>query len=48
MRSQLHSAYPLEVGAYTGLGLVERDDYDEDDINHRQLQSRARRLAWVR
>jgi hypothetical protein len=29
------SAYPIEVGAYAQLtGLVERDDYDEDDIDH--------------
>jgi hypothetical protein len=37
------SAYPIEVGAYAQLtGLVERDDYDEDDINHCQTYNHER------
>jgi hypothetical protein len=35
------SAYPIEVGAFAQLtGLVERDDYDEDDIDHSDSYNR--------
>jgi hypothetical protein len=36
------SAYPLEARSAQLTGLVERDDYDEDDINHRQTYNHER------
>jgi hypothetical protein len=37
------SAYPIEVGAYAMLtGLVERDDYDEDDPDHSDTYNHER------